>query len=409
MKILGNLFVASLLAVATGVVVFFATRGETVEVESNGTATAGYDEHGKSKTRVYESDGDRPEPSQDGPHPKLVCDDVRFEFGRMELGTERSHTFEIHNKGEADLVMKTGTPTCKCTQFELEKSVLKPGESGKIFLTWKPVSESPDFSQRAPIYTNDPDLHPDPFWIEIEGFVTSVVTTQPEQVWSVGVIADGEPTRFEGLVFSRLFEEFKIADMTCSDPKVAFSMSPMDEEQLKQEDAKCGYVVALEVPSDVAVGKYRHELSFRVETDEDDEAHEREDYKLGIKGHKYGPIEFLPTFGVHYEKSNSYVDMGEFSAEEGKEIKMLVFVSSDEGDPAFEVTDIEVNPSFVDVKMVEDTKYRVKNRKRYELKLNVPAGSPRGAREAVHAAKIVIRTNHPRAREVQFRMGFVAL
>jgi len=409
MKLLGNLFVASLLAVVTGAVVFYATRGETVEVDAKGKKThAPFVKRDSNSARIYEQGGDRPRPSKQGPHPKLVCEKNLFEFGNMELGTERSYTFEIRNEGEADLVMKTGTPTCKCTQFELSKPVLKPGESGKIFLTWKPVSESPDFAQRAPVHTNDPNFFPEPFLLEIEGSVTKVVTIRPEEVWDLGVIADSQPTKFKGAVFSRLFDDFKLSDLKCSSPNVSTSIVPMDKEQLEREGGRSGYVVTLEVQPDVAVGRFSQELSFRVETEDAEATSARDPITLELTGRKYGPIEFVPTFGVRYEKAHSYVDLGEFYAAKGKEVKLLAFISCDEG-TEFAVTDIEVNPSFLDVKMVEDKKFKIKNRKRYELIISVPPGSPRGTYEAKNSAQIVIRTNHPRGKEVKLRSGFVSI
>ena len=134
MKALGNVLVACLLAVVAGTVVFFLVQPSDADAVPPGDA--------KKKTRIYETRDERPQPSKNGPHPILVCEGKLFEFGMMELGTERTHVFKIRNEGEADLVMKTGTPTCKCTEFELSKPVLKPGEVCEVLLTWKPVNQA---------------------------------------------------------------------------------------------------------------------------------------------------------------------------------------------------------------------------------------------------------------------------
>src|SRR5579872_2905137 len=56
-----------------------------------------------------------PPVSKTGPYPKAVIEETEFEFGRMEVGEERSHAFIIRNEGEAPLLLKKGKTTCKCT------------------------------------------------------------------------------------------------------------------------------------------------------------------------------------------------------------------------------------------------------------------------------------------------------
>ena len=47
-----------------------------------------------------------PKVSPTAPWPKAVMDETEFDFGRMEVGEEQSHTFTIRNEGEAPLVIK---------------------------------------------------------------------------------------------------------------------------------------------------------------------------------------------------------------------------------------------------------------------------------------------------------------
>src|SRR6185369_10235732 len=63
---------------------------------------------------------DFPPVSKAPPYPKAVMDETEFEFGRMEVGEERSHVFMIRNEGDAPLIIKQGPTTCQCTVGSVE-------------------------------------------------------------------------------------------------------------------------------------------------------------------------------------------------------------------------------------------------------------------------------------------------
>src|SRR5262245_29821751 len=51
----------------------------------------------------------------DSSSPRVVVDNADFNFGTMQQGRRKSHTFEFKNVGAAPLTLKVGQPTCKCT------------------------------------------------------------------------------------------------------------------------------------------------------------------------------------------------------------------------------------------------------------------------------------------------------
>lgn len=398
MKLFGNIIVACLLAVATGAVVFFATQTRSVAV----------DESENTSKRIYESaDLDRPKPSKDGPHPKLVCDAPTFEFGRMELGTDRSHTFTIRNEGEGDLVLKTGTPTCKCTEFELSTSVVKPGESCEVFLTWEPKSESQDFSQQAPIFTNDPVMHPKQFLLTIEGSVTKIVSMIPEQIWELGDITKAGPNEITGIVHSRFLPDFKLVDLKSNSPLMTVEKSAISAERLAEIDSLAGYELKVTLSDETPVGTFRGEVSYRVEGEGTRDSSVV--YSVDVHAHQRGPIEFVPTYGVRYQEDKRYIDIGQFLASEGKTAKMFCFVDQPDDGSDFEVTAVDSSLGFVNVEMKKDAKFKGGNRQRYELIFTIPPGSPPGARNLSESVKILIKTTHPSASEVPLRLGFVGV
>jgi hypothetical protein len=71
-----------------------------------------------------------PVPSATGPWPKAVVMGPVFMFGTMRVGDDKSHDFVIKNEGDADLILKTGKTTCKCTRFLHERSQEYDPETG---------------------------------------------------------------------------------------------------------------------------------------------------------------------------------------------------------------------------------------------------------------------------------------
>jgi peptidoglycan-associated lipoprotein len=57
------------------------------------------------------------------------------EFGKVKKGEKREYTFEFINKGDAELKIAIIT-ACDCTTTDYSTDAVKPGESGKIKVTF---------------------------------------------------------------------------------------------------------------------------------------------------------------------------------------------------------------------------------------------------------------------------------
>lgn len=392
---IANVLVAAILAVVAGAIVYFAVQPAELEIIPD-----------KKANRVFEKRGERPEPSASGPHPKLVCPNELHKFGLMELGTERSNVYKIRNEGEADLIMKTGTPTCKCTHFQLSKSKLKPGEECEVFLTWKPKAESHEFRQRAPIHTNDPAN--EIFWLALEGVVAQAIDTEPTDQWSTGTISADVPTEVRGTVFSRMLDAFELVDLQSDCEGISLNYQPMDSESLKEiPGAKSGYEIVASISPDLPLGKFEEQIQFKMKSDQE-VANKDEVYSVTLSGHKLGPVQFIPLAGVRFNSDNNRLSIGEFSASDGRKAKMLVFVSQHPDGEEIKIEGVESSLPFVKAEMVQ-VKSPPNAKKRFELRIEVPPGSPAGNREAKNAVDVVIKTNHPQARSIPLKLGFFSI
>lgn len=336
-----------------------------------------------------------PKVSETGPHPKAVPDSTEHNFGIMALGNKGEHRFTIKNEGEADLKMEKGASTCQCTLGELgEGDTIPPGESRSVTLTWEIKVLVENFRHSAKILTNDPDNRVLDF--VVTGRVDQRFSVAPGAIWEVGELSQTEPTSVTGWVFSRTNDKFALHSPKTSKDQITVTLEPMTPEALAEKGAKSGYQVRAEVAAGAPIGPYSESFSLMT----DDETTKTIDIKL--QGHHAGPIEFL---GPAYRKETSQISFGEFSASEGKEITLSVFVRDFDED--LQLLSVDPPSDRVQFELVKDEKLTGKT-KRYRLKvkvlpgpqLDVVAGSP---------LKFELKFNHPEAPAAVMNVRMLAI
>ncbi len=90
--------------------------------------------------------------------PKIEFEERNYNFGKIPAGQKHvEKEFVFKNTGKSDLIIRKIRTTCGCTTANLEKSVLKPGESSSFKAVFTPGSRKG--VQRKSIYviTNDPN------------------------------------------------------------------------------------------------------------------------------------------------------------------------------------------------------------------------------------------------------------
>lgn len=68
--------------------------------------------------------------------PVIQFDKTEHDFGKILQGEQVSYTFKFKNVGDAPLIITNIEKTCGCTSPDYSKEPIKPGESGKITITY---------------------------------------------------------------------------------------------------------------------------------------------------------------------------------------------------------------------------------------------------------------------------------
>lgn len=68
--------------------------------------------------------------------PAIRFETTEYDFGKVLQGEQVSHTFKFKNVGDAPLIISSIEKTCGCTTPDFSSQPIKPGESGKITVTY---------------------------------------------------------------------------------------------------------------------------------------------------------------------------------------------------------------------------------------------------------------------------------
>jgi hypothetical protein len=68
--------------------------------------------------------------------PAIKFEKTDHDFGKILQGEQVSYTFKFKNVGDAPLIITSIEKTCGCTSPEYSNQPIKPGESGKITITY---------------------------------------------------------------------------------------------------------------------------------------------------------------------------------------------------------------------------------------------------------------------------------
>ena len=151
--------------------------------------------------------------------PKVeVVGGANHDFGTMQQGSTKSHSFVFRNIGTAPLSLTVEGSTCRCTIGSLEDSSLDPGEETKVTLKWEARGVLDSFSQTATIGTNDP-AH-ERLLLSVKGIVLRTIMIEPPTL-NLGDVSVTSDYKSSIHVFSYAEEPFQLTDVKWADEKSA--------------------------------------------------------------------------------------------------------------------------------------------------------------------------------------------
>lgn len=95
-------------------------------------------------------------PEQKANAPEITFEKTTHEFGSITAGQAVTTQFKFTNTGKSDLVIRKTKASCGCTATEPDKSVLKPGESSHITVTYDSTGKRGKESKSVTVISNDP-------------------------------------------------------------------------------------------------------------------------------------------------------------------------------------------------------------------------------------------------------------
>ncbi len=389
---------------------------------------------GRGTTRQTVEDGpppvgsDVPTPTKIGPQPKAVIPDGRYHnFGTMIHGQKGKHVFKIRNdgKGVLKLVARPEDTTCQCTFGRVSKNEVAPGETAEIELNWEIKNPSVEFQHSAIVRTNDAKMADIKFLIQ--GKVRHEFIKVPGDDWHIAPILERQATEYTGKIYSEVHEDFEFTKIECKNPLITFETRRLTAGELvelhddplkgmttegldaKQVAAlnermtpapKCGYSVKVAIAAGLPIGPFRDEVTFHTNL-----APEKK-VTIYVTGNRAGPVQFFGGPGVQWYGKLALLRLGSFAASEGKKAKLTMFVRNIE--QPMKVLKVETQPKFMKLTVERNERFSGQGSHQYFLHLEIPAGSPAAQHQSPDTAKVVLTTDHPDAKTIQFSVEFIS-
>jgi hypothetical protein len=333
---------------------------------------------------------------KEGPQPKALLVEQRYDFGEMLLGAEESHEFVIRNLGDAPLKLAKGTSTCKCTIPSIGENAVPPGGEVSVNLSWKPIQMDYSFAQQAFIWTNDPDQPK--LTLVVEGKVVAEGFQIPEGSLPLGDIKQGETRTVVGHIFARQRKDLEIKSVETSNPALKVTFAPADETALTENGAASGFKFDITLEAAEQIGQVQETVNVHTNF-------EFEPVRVWqVFGNRPGPVKIV---GTNWYAAKQLVLLKSFPAAEGSRQRMAVFL--DKTETAGEVTDVKTKGP-IKVRLERDDRLSAKNQlsDQYWMWVEFPAGGATGAYSVEAPLPVEIFTTHPTVRSMKFNVSYEA-
>jgi hypothetical protein len=183
----------------------------------------------KKKMDQLLTEQERREQGLNFPKAKAVVVQSDHDFGMLDPHTTATYAFEIQNLGEADLFLKAGETSCKCTVGTLGAETVPPGYSTKVTLEWNTGNQIEDYKQTALVHTNDPD-NPT-LELTVHGKVKTELSLADAALTFPATDLSKE-VQVSTYVYSQLWDEFIVESVTADIPGFQWSVEPVPEIEM---------------------------------------------------------------------------------------------------------------------------------------------------------------------------------
>jgi len=89
--------------------------------------------------------------------PRILVAEPDYSFGRISNDRGVEHVFKVKNTGDRPLVITGVRTSCGCTAAMMESSVIEPGGSGNLRVSFNPKGAKNPVTRSITVSSNDPD------------------------------------------------------------------------------------------------------------------------------------------------------------------------------------------------------------------------------------------------------------
>lgn len=340
--------------------------------------------------------------------PELTIEEPVFDFGNMEIGTSRRHTFPITNEGEVPLTVKYLTNTCQCTAVELDGRTaegsppltLQPGESSSIELEWIAKGSPRTFRHGATFETSDPARRR--LEIQVTGELVDSTSLNPS-VLQFGVVKVEQLGKANLTITSYVETELEILEHEVLDEQFAsqveIDFQDLQPFELPNPTAKAGVRVVAKYQPGKSLGPFQGLLKVKTNLARASQL------TIPIAGTVVGDVS---VHGAGWKRNLGLLKLPPIKGDKGGEVKLKVVIRGSEVDNS-QIAVASTTPSELKAKVTE-VKQMPGDLRHVDLSVSIPKGTRPMARLGGDLGKegeIVLKTGHPVTPEFKLRVAFI--
>jgi hypothetical protein len=333
------------------------------------------------------------------PQGRAVVGEVEHYFGEMDVGQTGRHVFTVRNEGKGRLHFESGKTSCHCTSLRHEQTSIGPGQEGRFVLEWKTTRPTETFRHGGWIITDDPAMLKIRF--TVVGSVRARLGARPE-VATFGNIAADESATARVALYSQAWDDLDIEKIECDHPGVTWNLAPLDAEKLESVEAKSGRELTISAAPGLPRGAFSAivRVHARPVGDPGSELVVRE---IPVQGRVVDDVTLHGT-----ELRQGVLDLRMIKSGSARASKLHLLARGESRE--LNLGRIEVEPSFLRVKVTRLPSGANLNVAHYEIDVEVPADAPLcDYLGGTALGRVRIATDHPQKPEISFDVGFAVV
>lgn len=334
----------------------------------------------------------------------VVVNGETHDFGSTEKAQTGQHDFLFRNEGTMPLRIAAGGTSCSaCTITSLNKTLIAPGETAPVTVQWTPSSNDTEFRKEAYILTNDAQRPT--VVLVVKGKVVEPVRLTPTEI-TLGSVTASNELKAEAKLVRELGDDFRILSHSLSNADSAdhftVSIEPLTAEEAKSESVLSGYRVAVNIKPGLPLGPILQTITLHTNRPGNQK------FEIPIRGHVVSDISILSN--RMFDSHNNILTLGIVKREAGKKATLPILIKGPHRDTVeLSVGDItpaaNLKATLGEAKSINEGAVRM-----VPLQIEVikdgPLVSLTGGVERSDYGRIVIKTTHPEAKELQVLVRF---